>query len=44
MYEVHASTYASLQSLKDRSEQLIRYFFHSITEPSSCIHHTLPPT
>jgi len=35
--------YAGLQSLSDRRDKPCRDFFKKMHEPSSCIHHLLPP-
>jgi hypothetical protein len=34
---------ADLTSLAERREQLSRRFFHSVTQPMSCLHGLLPP-
>jgi len=35
--------YADLPSLSDRRDKLCRDFFQKLRDPSSCIHHLLPP-
>jgi len=35
--------YADLPSLSDRCDKLCRDFFQKFCDPSSCIHHLLPP-
>ena len=36
-------SYANIPSLRARREQLSRDFFKTIMDPSSCLHHLLPP-
>jgi len=35
--------FAGLPSLSDRRDKLCREFFHKMCDPTSCIHHLLPP-
>jgi len=40
----NALFFAGLSSLRARREQVARNFFESTTQPTSCLHHLLPPS